>query len=162
MLFAIFFLMKIILQLLIFLSYRNTSSDFSRINQNRGFPGGSEGKESACNARDLGSVLRFRKSLAEGKDYPLQCSGLVNSMDRGAWQAAVHEVAKSWTQLSVSHSTMSEQVPILLSRLCYPNRLTLSEGPIVPFCIFFPLKVFEHGQVQVIYQILYMCDLNIQ
>ena len=90
MLFAISLVMKIILLLLIFLSYRNNSSDFSRINQNRGFPGGSEGKESVCNARDLGSIPGFRRFLAEGKDYPLQCSGLVNSMDREAWQATVH------------------------------------------------------------------------
>ena len=133
MLFAISFIMKIILLLLIFLSYRNTSSDFSRINQNRGFPGGSEGKESVCNKRDLGSIPGFRRSLAEGKDYPLQCSGLVNSMDREAWQAIVHGIAKSWTQLSVSRMSMSEQVPILLSRLYYPIRLTLSERPIVSF-----------------------------
>ena len=133
MLFPISFLMKIILLLLIFLFYRNTSSDFSRINQNRGFPGGSEGKESACNERDLGSIPGFRRSLAEGKDYPLQCSGLVNSMEREAWQATVHWVAKSWIQLIMSHMSMSEQVPTLLSRLHYPIRLTLSERPIVHF-----------------------------
>jgi len=62
-----------------------------------GFPGGSAGKESTCNARDLGSIPRLERSPGEGKGYPLQCSGLENSMDRGAWQATVHGVAKSRT-----------------------------------------------------------------
>ena len=48
------------------------------------FPGGSEGKESACNAGDLGSVYRLGRSLGEGNDYPLQYSCLENPMDRGA------------------------------------------------------------------------------
>ena len=59
-----------------------------------GFPGGSAGKESTCNARDLGSIPRLERSPGEGKGYPLQCSGLENSMDRGAWQATIHGVAK--------------------------------------------------------------------
>ena len=46
-----------------------------------GFPGGSAGKESACKARDLGSVPGLGRSPAEGKGYPLQYSGLENSMD---------------------------------------------------------------------------------
>ena len=62
-----------------------------------GFPGGSAGKESTCNARDLGSIPRLERSPGEGKGYPLQCSGLENSMDRGAWQATVHGVVKSRT-----------------------------------------------------------------
>ena len=62
-----------------------------------GFPGGSAGKESTCNARDLGSIPRLERSPGEGKGYPLQCSGLENSMDRGALQATVHGVTKSRT-----------------------------------------------------------------
>ena len=46
-----------------------------------GFPCGSDGKESACNAGDLGLIPGFRKSPGEGKGYPLQYSGLENSMD---------------------------------------------------------------------------------
>ena len=46
-----------------------------------GFPGGSGVKESACNAEDRGSILRLRRSLGEGKGYPLQNSDLENSMD---------------------------------------------------------------------------------
>ena len=66
----------------------------------KGFPGGSDGKESACNAGDLGLITGFGRSHGEGKGYPLQYSCLENSMDRGAWQATVHGVTKSQTQLS--------------------------------------------------------------
>ena len=62
-----------------------------------GFPHGSEGKESVCNAGDLGLIPGSRRSPGEGNDYPLQYSCLKNSMDRGAWGATVHGVAKSWT-----------------------------------------------------------------
>ena len=62
-----------------------------------GRPGGSDGKESACNAEDLGSIPGFRRSTGEGKGYPLQCSGLGNSIDRGTWWATVHGIAKSRT-----------------------------------------------------------------
>ena len=53
----------------------------------QGFPGGSDGKESACNAGDLGLIPGSRRSLGEGSGYPLQCSCWENSMDRGAWWA---------------------------------------------------------------------------
>ena len=62
-----------------------------------GFPGSSAGKESACNAGDLSSIPGLGRSPGEGKGYPLQYSGLKNSMDRGAWSATVHCVTKSWT-----------------------------------------------------------------
>ena len=64
------------------------------------FPCGSAGKESACNVGDLGSILGLEISPGEGKGYPLQYSCLENPMDRGARQATVHGVAKSWTWLS--------------------------------------------------------------
>ena len=63
-----------------------------------GFPGGSAGKESALNMGDLGSIPGLGRSPGEGKGYPLQCSGLDNSMD-----CIVHGVAKSWTRLSNVH-----------------------------------------------------------
>ena len=65
-----------------------------------GFPCGSAGKESTCNAVDLGSIPGLGRSPGEGKGYPLQYSGLENSMDY-----IVHGVTKSWTQLSDFHFT---------------------------------------------------------
>ena len=62
-----------------------------------GFPGGSVGKESACIAGDLGSIPGSGRSLGEGNGNPLQYSCLENPMDREAWWATVHGVAKSWT-----------------------------------------------------------------
>ena len=64
------------------------------------FPGGSDGKELADNAADPGSIPGSGRSPGEGNGYPLQYSCLENPMDRGAWQAIVHGVAKSRTQLS--------------------------------------------------------------
>ena len=56
------------------------------------FPGGSEGKESACNAGDLGLIPGLGRSPGEGNDYPLQYSCLKYPMDRRAWWATVHGV----------------------------------------------------------------------
>ena len=65
-----------------------------------GIPGGSDGKEFACNTGGLGSMSRSGRSPGEGNGKPLQYSCLENSMDRGAWRATVQGVTKSWTQLS--------------------------------------------------------------
>ena len=62
-----------------------------------GFPGGSDGKESAFNAGDLDLIPGSGRSLWKGNSNPLQYSSLENSMDRGACQAAVHGVTNSWT-----------------------------------------------------------------
>ena len=59
-----------------------------------GFPGGSDGKESACNAGDLGSIPGLGRSPGERNGNPLQYSCLGNPMDRGVWQATVHWVAE--------------------------------------------------------------------
>ena len=67
------------------------------------FPGGTDGKASAHNEGDLGSIPGSGRSPGEGNGYPLQYSCLENSMDRGAWQATVHRVAKSRTWLSDFH-----------------------------------------------------------
>ena len=61
------------------------------------FPGGSDGKESACNVEDLGSVLELGKSPGEGHGNPLQYSCLENPMDRRAWRATLHGVTQSRT-----------------------------------------------------------------
>ena len=66
----------------------------------KGFPGDSDGKASACNAEDLGSIPGLGRSPGEGNGTPLQYSCLENPMDRGAWWAAVHGVARSRTRLS--------------------------------------------------------------
>ena len=62
-----------------------------------GFLGDSDGKESASNAGDLGSIPVSGRSPGEQNGNPLQYSCLEISLDRGAWQAAVHGVAKSRT-----------------------------------------------------------------
>ena len=77
-----------------------------------GFPDGSAGKESACSAGDLGSVPRFGGSTGEGKGYPLQYSGLENSMD-----CIVHRIAKNRTWLSDFHFTS-----------CFVNKDLLKHG----------------------------------
>ena len=60
-----------------------------------GFPGGSEGKASACNAGDPGLIPGLRRSPGEENSNPLQYSCLENPMDREAWWATVHGVTKS-------------------------------------------------------------------
>ena len=65
-----------------------------------GFPGSSDGKESACNAGDPGLIPELRRSSGGGDGNPLQYSWLENPMGRGARWATVHEVTKSWTHLS--------------------------------------------------------------
>ena len=65
-----------------------------------GFSGGSDGKESSCNAGDMGSIPELGKSPGEKNGSLLQYSCLENPTDRGAWWAAVHGVTKSRTQLN--------------------------------------------------------------
>ena len=67
---------------------------------NIGFPGGSEVKAPACNVGDLGSIPGLGRFPGEGNGNPLQYSCLENPMDRGAWWAIVHGVAKSRTRQS--------------------------------------------------------------
>ena len=62
-----------------------------------GVPGGSDSKESACNAGDINSIPGSGRCPEKGNGYPLQYSCLENCMDRGAWQTVVHGVAESDT-----------------------------------------------------------------
>ena len=66
---------------------------------NYSFSGDSDGKESACNAEDLGLIPGLGRSPGEGNGYPFQYSYLENPMDRRAWRAMVPRVAKRRTQL---------------------------------------------------------------
>ena len=68
-------------------------------------PHSSVGKESACIAGNLGSILGLGRSPGEGNDNPLQFSCQENPMDRGAWQATVHGPTKSQTRLSMHSCT---------------------------------------------------------
>ena len=77
---------------------------YSELAESCGFPDGSVGKESACNAGDMGLIPGLGRSLGEGNSYLLQYSGLKNSMDRGAWGVTVHGVTESQTQLNDLHT----------------------------------------------------------
>ena len=61
------------------------------------FPGGSDGKASACSAGDPGLIPGLGRSPGKGNDNPFHYSCLGNSMDRGVWQDTVHGVTKSQT-----------------------------------------------------------------
>ena len=80
-----------------------------------GFPGGSDGKQSACNAGDLGLIPGSGRSPGEGNGNPLQYSCLENAMDIGAWQATVHRVA----ELDMTeHSAFSSVFFLLFADFC--------------------------------------------
>ena len=74
----------------------------------KGFPSGPDGKESACNAGDPGSIPGLGRSPGEGNGNPLQYSCLEDSMDRGAWYATFLEVTKSYTCLTLSSSFIAQ------------------------------------------------------
>ena len=77
------------------------------------FPGGSDDKESACNAGDPGSILDLGRFPGEGNGNPLQYSCLQNPMDRGAWWAIVHGVAKIWMrQKKLTHTFKADSFSI--------------------------------------------------
>jgi len=78
-----------------------------------GFPVGSDGKESACSAGNLGPIPGSGRAPGEGNDYPLQYPFLENPTDRGAWWATVHEVTESDT---------TEQLTLSLSRANMINK----------------------------------------
>ena len=87
----------------------------------KGFPDGSEDKESTCNAGDtgdLGSVPGLGRSPGVGNGNLLKLSCLENSMDRGAWQITVHGVAKSQ-----SNPTERLSVSLSISFLLYLSRI---------------------------------------
>ena len=68
---------------------------FSRQEYWSGFPGGSDSKESTCNAGDVGSIPGLGRSPGKRNGNPLQHARLGNPMDSGGWQARVHGIAES-------------------------------------------------------------------
>ena len=92
----------------------------------RSFPGGSDGKESACNAGDPGLIPRSGRSRGEGNGNPLQYSCLENPMDRGSWQATVHRVTELHTT-RLSHTfTLSLCLPPFSPNFIRSSHLTPS------------------------------------
>ena len=99
-----------------------------------GFPGGSAGKESTCNEGDLSLIPGLGRSPRERKGYPLQYSGLENSMD-----SVVHGVLKSQTQLSDFHFYG------FLSLLCQQRSVKAMVFPVVMYgCEIWTVKKAEH------------------
>ena len=85
----------------------------------RGLPGSSDGKESACNVGDPGSIPELGRSPGEGNGNPLQYSCLENTMDGGAWQATVHGVAELDTTEWLTHTQSMSNT--LTADLCHPE-----------------------------------------
>ena len=73
-----------------------------------GFPGGSGGEKSTCNAGERGSILGSGRHPGEENGFPLQCSWLENSVDRGTWQGTVHGVAEPGTTEQLTFSTLQQ------------------------------------------------------
>ena len=97
-----------------------------------GFPDGSDGKGSTCHGEDLCLIPGLKRSPGEGKGYPLQYSCLENPVDREAWWAAVHGVARSRTRLR--DFTFTFQFPALEKEMATHSsvlawRIPWTEGP---------------------------------
>ena len=98
------------------------------------FLGGSEVKESACNAGDLGSIPGSGRSPGEGNGNALQYSCLENPMDGGAWWATVHGVAKSRTRLSDFTHSLHSLSAIRVVSSAYLRLLTFLPAILIPAC----------------------------
>ena len=106
-----------------------------------GFPGGSAGKESACNEGDLGLIPGLGRSLGEGKGYPIQYSGPENSMD-----CIGQGITKSQTQLSDFHSLLQDWLFLSPcsprdSQESSPTLLHSSKASILPCLVFFIVQI---------------------
>ena len=99
-----------------------------------GFPCGSAGKESICNAGDLGLIPGLGKSPREGKGYAFQYSGLENSMD-----CTVHGVTKSQTLLSNFHFIYD--VRMFFNFILLHVVVQFSQNPIIEEDVFYPLYI---------------------
>ena len=96
---------------------------------------GSDGKESACNVGDPGSIPVSGRPPGEGNGYWLQDSCLENTMDRGAWQAIVHGVTKSQTGLSDQHFHFHTTVYTLVLNSLKEQRTI--------YCWYFMMKIYN-------------------
>ena len=108
----------------------------------QGFPCGSAAKGSACNARDLGLIPGLGRSPGEGKGYPLQYSGLENTVD-----CIVHGVTKSQTRLSDFHFQCSSRVEQLSLRFWKASELGWGEP-----------QLFLKEAVSAVSRVLYVLD----
>ena len=97
------------------------------LNNRRGFPGSSPGKESACNTGDPSLIPGLGRSPGGGHGNPLQYPCLENPMDRGDWQATIHRVGHDWSDLA----RMNIDINILLSFAIWTARPS-DDGASVP------------------------------
>ena len=116
-----------------------------------GFPCGSAGKESSCNAGDLGSIPGLGRSPGEGKGYPLQYSGLENSMS-----CIVHAVAKSQTYLSKFHFHFSSYIEVFKS---FELFLCMVWGCVLTSLIYMWLSSFPNTTSEETFSTVYSCLL---
>ena len=102
-------------------------------------PYGSDGKDTACNLGDPDLIPGWGRSPGEGNGNPLQYSCLENSMDRGAWWATDHGIAKIWTWLSYFHFHRSNLVfPYDIQQHILPHFIDVS----LFFCPWFIFSIF--------------------
>ena len=115
-----------------------------------GFPGGSDGKESACNAEDLGSIPGLGRSPPEESGNSLQCSCLKNFMDRGGWWAMVYGVIRvghDWVTNTHTYIANTEEnwlAVLFYTLLKSQNQISWESGGNLPLTVW--LESREIGQ----------------
>ena len=128
----------------------------------QGFPCSSDGKESACNAGDLGWIPGSGRFLREGNDNPLLCSRLENPVDRGAWQDTLHGDPESRTRLATD--TTCRNLAVFTPRAPNSEAQGCTESPHLPraprrFCSAGQWSRFgnHHGRAQ---GLVFNCGLS--
>ena len=107
-----------------------------------GFPGGSAGRNLPVNAGDMGSIPRLGWSPGKGNGNPLQFSCLGSPMDRGAWQATVHEVS------GVGHNLATKPPsPYICEHVCVLSHFIVSDS-VWPYGLYSPSGSSVHGILQ--------------